>query len=89
MRSIYGLKNVNNTQRIPLKYLKHEGTLTIGKQIKVTDEKFAMAPLSKLVSLMLMLICSTHWSKIYTLMLKLLILKRLMKYRKERSNYED
>lgn len=35
----YGLKNINNTQRIPLKYLKHEGTLTIGKQIKVnTDE---------------------------------------------------
>ena len=31
----YGLKNVNNTQRIPIKYLKHEGKLIPGKQIKV------------------------------------------------------
>jgi FKBP-type peptidyl-prolyl cis-trans isomerase SlyD len=34
----YGLKNVNNTQRIPVKYLKHEGKLTSGKQIKVNTD---------------------------------------------------
>jgi FKBP-type peptidyl-prolyl cis-trans isomerase SlyD len=34
----YGLKNINNTQRIPIKYLKHEGKLTPGKQIKVNTD---------------------------------------------------
>ncbi|MDG2018644.1 MAG: peptidylprolyl isomerase [Porticoccaceae bacterium] len=34
----YGLKNINNTQRIPIKYLKHEGKLTSGKQIKVNTD---------------------------------------------------
>ena len=34
----YGLKNINNTQRIPTKYLKHEGKLTPGKQIKVNTD---------------------------------------------------
>ena len=34
----YGLRNVNNTQRIPLKYLKHEGKLSAGKQIKVNTD---------------------------------------------------
>lgn len=34
----YGLKNINNTQRIPVKYLKHEGKLTAGKQIKVNTD---------------------------------------------------
>lgn len=34
----YGLKNINNTQRIPTKYLKHEGKLTSGKQIMVNTD---------------------------------------------------
>ena len=34
----YGLKNINNTQRIPTKYLKHEGKLNAGKQIKVNTD---------------------------------------------------
>jgi FKBP-type peptidyl-prolyl cis-trans isomerase SlyD len=34
----YGLRNVNNTQRIPVKYLKHEGKLSTGKQIKVNTD---------------------------------------------------
>ena len=34
----YGLRNINNTQRIPTKYLKHEGKLTPGKQIKVNTD---------------------------------------------------
>ena len=34
----YGLRNVNNTQRIPVKYLKHEGKLTAGKPIKVNTD---------------------------------------------------
>ena len=34
----YGLRNVNNTQRIPSKYLKHEGRLEAGKAIKVNTE---------------------------------------------------
>ena len=34
----YGLKNVNNTQRIPVKYLKHEGKLTAGMPIKVNTD---------------------------------------------------
>ena len=34
----YGLKNINNTQRIPIKYLKDEGKLTPGKQIKVNTD---------------------------------------------------
>lgn len=34
----YGLRNINNTQRIPVKYLKHEGKLTTGKQIKVNTD---------------------------------------------------
>jgi FKBP-type peptidyl-prolyl cis-trans isomerase SlyD len=35
----YGLKNIHHTQRIPTKYLKHEGKLTPGKQIMVNTEK--------------------------------------------------
>lgn len=31
----YGLRNVNNTQRIPIKYLKHELPLRVGKNIHV------------------------------------------------------
>ena len=31
----YGLRNMNNTQRIPKKYLKHEGKLAVGKNIHV------------------------------------------------------
>ncbi len=34
----YGLRNMNNTQRIPLKYLKHEGMVTAGKTIAVNTE---------------------------------------------------
>lgn len=34
----YGLRNINNTQRIPSKYLKHEGRLVAGKAIKVNTE---------------------------------------------------
>jgi FKBP-type peptidyl-prolyl cis-trans isomerase SlyD len=34
----YGLRNVNKTQRIPVKYLKHEGKLTTGKQIRVNTD---------------------------------------------------
>ena len=34
----YGLRNVNNTQRIPSKYLKHEGKLTPGKKIHVNTD---------------------------------------------------
>ncbi|MFQ3227618.1 MAG: FKBP-type peptidyl-prolyl cis-trans isomerase SlyD [Porticoccaceae bacterium] len=34
----YGLRNVNNTQRIPIKYLKHEGKLSIGKAIHVNTD---------------------------------------------------
>ena len=34
----YGLRNINNTQRIPVKYLKHEGKLTPGKKIKVNTD---------------------------------------------------
>ena len=34
----YGLRNINNTQRIPVKYLKHEGKLSTGKQIKVNTD---------------------------------------------------
>ncbi len=34
----YGLRNINNTQRIPVKYLKHEGKLTKGKQIRVNTD---------------------------------------------------
>ena len=34
----YGLKNINNTQRIPTKYLKHEGKLSSGQQIKVNTD---------------------------------------------------
>ena len=34
----YGLRNINNTQRIPVKYLKHEGKLSPGKQIKVNTD---------------------------------------------------
>ena len=44
----YGLRNVNNTQRIPVKYLKHEGKLSTGKQIKVnTDAVVHHCTLSK------------------------------------------
>ena len=34
----YGLRNINNTQRIPSKYLKHEGKLTPGKKIHVNTD---------------------------------------------------
>ena len=34
----YGLRNVNNVQRIPMKYLKHEGKLTLGKSIHVNTD---------------------------------------------------
>ena len=34
----YGLRNVHNVQRIPVKYLKHEGKLTIGKDIHVNTD---------------------------------------------------
>lgn len=34
----YGLRNVNNVQRIPIKYLKHEGKLTLGKSIHVNTD---------------------------------------------------
>jgi FKBP-type peptidyl-prolyl cis-trans isomerase SlyD len=34
----YGLRNVNNTQRIPTKYLKHEGKLSIGQSINVNTD---------------------------------------------------
>jgi FKBP-type peptidyl-prolyl cis-trans isomerase SlyD len=35
----YGLRNVNNTQRIPTKYLKHEGKLSVGQSINVNTDK--------------------------------------------------
>jgi len=35
----YGLRNVNNTQRIPTKYLKHEGKLSAGQTINVNTDK--------------------------------------------------
>ena len=34
----YGLRNVNNTQRIPTKYLKHEGKLRVGQSINVNTD---------------------------------------------------
>ena len=34
----YGLRNVNNVKRIPIKYLKHEGKLTLGKSIHVNTD---------------------------------------------------
>jgi len=34
----YGLRNVNNTQRIPVKYLKHEGKLSAGQAINVNTD---------------------------------------------------
>ena len=34
----YGLRNVNNMQRIPTKYLKHEGKLSAGQTINVNTE---------------------------------------------------
>ena len=34
----YGLRNVNNTQRIPVKYLKHEGKLSAGPAINVNTD---------------------------------------------------
>jgi FKBP-type peptidyl-prolyl cis-trans isomerase SlyD len=34
----YGLRNVNNTQRIPTKYLKHEGKLSVGQTINVNTD---------------------------------------------------
>ena len=34
----YGLRNVNNTQRIPTKYLKHEGKLSAGQTINVNTD---------------------------------------------------
>ena len=35
----YGLRNINNTQRIPSKYLKHEGKLVVGKSIHVNTDQ--------------------------------------------------
>jgi len=40
----YGLRNVNNTQRIPSKYLKHEGRLTPGKSIQVNTDSGGVKP---------------------------------------------
>jgi len=34
----YGLRNINNKQRIPVKYLKHEGKLSAGKQVRVNTD---------------------------------------------------
>ena len=34
----YGLRNINNTQGIPSKYLKHEGKLVAGKNIHVNTD---------------------------------------------------
>ena len=34
----YGLRNVNNIQRVPAKYLKHEGKLVPGKVIRVNTD---------------------------------------------------
>lgn len=34
----YGLRNVTKTQRIPVKYLQHEGKLTAGKPIRVNTD---------------------------------------------------
>ena len=34
----YGLRNVNNTQRSPVKYLKHEGKLSAGQAINVNTD---------------------------------------------------
>lgn len=34
----YGLRNMNNTQRIPTKYLRHEGRLIVGKNIHVNTD---------------------------------------------------
>jgi len=34
----YGLRNINNKQRIPVKYLKHEGKLSPGKDIRVNTD---------------------------------------------------
>ena len=34
----YGLRNINNTQRVPLKYLKHEGKLSAGQAINVNTD---------------------------------------------------
>jgi FKBP-type peptidyl-prolyl cis-trans isomerase SlyD len=34
----YGLRNVNNVQPIPIKYLKHEGQLTLSKSIHVNTD---------------------------------------------------
>ena len=34
----YGLRNVNNTQRIPTKYLKHEGKLSVGQSININTD---------------------------------------------------
>ena len=34
----YGLRNINNTQRIPSKYLKHEGKLAVGKNVRVNTD---------------------------------------------------
>ncbi|MDG0969220.1 MAG: peptidylprolyl isomerase [Porticoccaceae bacterium] len=34
----YGLRNINKIQRIPTKYLRHEGTLVVGKKIHVNTD---------------------------------------------------
>ena len=34
----YGLRNVNNIQRVPTKYLKHEGKLRVGQNIHVNTD---------------------------------------------------
>ena len=34
----YGLRNVNNVRRIPIKYLKHEKKLSLGKNIHVNTD---------------------------------------------------
>jgi FKBP-type peptidyl-prolyl cis-trans isomerase SlyD len=34
----YGLRNVNNIQRVPTKYLKHEGKLSVGQSIHINTD---------------------------------------------------
>ena len=34
----YGLRNINNIQRVPVKYLKHEGKLKVGQNIHVNTD---------------------------------------------------
>ena len=38
MTYLHGLSNVNNIQRVPTKYLKHEGKLSVGQSIHVNTD---------------------------------------------------